>query len=103
MPSFVSRRNGRSSGVARSAGQMAGVPQLRLCKSDGCHDNDMPSCPPTCTGKLPFETAPKDDRNLPDMHLALYNDVVVFDQVHASFDRLPLAIQKCAGQVMDGI
>ena len=30
-------------------------------------------------GKLPFETAPKDDRNLPDMHLALYTDTVLFD------------------------
>ena len=31
-------------------------------------------------GKLPFDKAPKDDRGLPDIHLALYNDVVVFDQ-----------------------
>lgn len=30
--------------------------------------------------KIPFESAPVDDRNLPDIHLALYNDVVVFDQ-----------------------
>eukprot|EP00878_Enallax_costatus_P014962 GHUV01015666.1.p1 GENE.GHUV01015666.1~~GHUV01015666.1.p1 ORF type:complete len:481 (+),score=153.14 GHUV01015666.1:575-2017(+) len=30
--------------------------------------------------KIPFSAAPEDDRNLPDMHLALYNDVVVFDQ-----------------------
>ncbi|KAG2486450.1 hypothetical protein HYH03_014897 [Edaphochlamys debaryana] len=30
--------------------------------------------------KLPFEGAPEDDRQLPDMHLALYYDVVVFDQ-----------------------
>lgn len=30
-------------------------------------------------GKLPFSGAPPDDRNLPDMHLALYNDCVVFD------------------------
>lgn len=30
--------------------------------------------------KLPFEAAPEDDRGLHDMHLALYNDVVVFDQ-----------------------
>jgi anthranilate synthase component 1 len=29
--------------------------------------------------KLPFDRAPKDDRNLPDMHMALYRDVVVFD------------------------
>ena len=31
-------------------------------------------------GKLPFSQAPKADRNLPDMHLSLYNEVVVFDQ-----------------------
>lgn len=30
--------------------------------------------------KLPFSSAPHDDRGLADMHLALYNDVVVFDQ-----------------------
>ena len=40
--------------------------------------------PATClhfcrTGKLPFSGAPRDDRGLPDMHLALYDDVVVFD------------------------
>lgn len=32
-------------------------------------------------GKIPFSSAPEDDRHLPEMHLALYNDVVVFDQV----------------------
>lgn len=30
-------------------------------------------------GKLPFSGAPVDDRSLPDMHLALYKNVVVFD------------------------
>ena len=30
-------------------------------------------------GKLPFEAAPPDTDGLPDLHLALYNDVVVFD------------------------
>jgi anthranilate synthase component 1 len=30
-------------------------------------------------GKLPFSSAPPDTDGLPDMHLALYNDVVVFD------------------------
>jgi anthranilate synthase component 1 len=30
--------------------------------------------------KIPFSAAPEDDRNLPDMHLALYNDTIVFDQ-----------------------
>lgn len=31
--------------------------------------------------KLPFSTAPVDDRNLPDLHLGLYDDVIVFDHV----------------------
>ena len=31
--------------------------------------------------KFPFSKAPKDDRGLPDMHLGLYNDVVVFDTI----------------------
>eukprot|EP00963_Diacronema_lutheri_P002307 scaffold153_cov347-Pavlova_lutheri.AAC.56 len=31
-------------------------------------------------GKLPFHDAPEDDRNLPDIHLALYKNTVVFDQ-----------------------
>ncbi|KAJ6720558.1 AMINOBENZOATE/ANTHRANILATE SYNTHASE [Salix viminalis] len=31
--------------------------------------------------KLPFSRAPKDDRNLPDIHLGLYDDVIVFDHV----------------------
>ncbi|KAF8018844.1 hypothetical protein BT93_H3666 [Corymbia citriodora subsp. variegata] len=31
--------------------------------------------------KLPFCSAPSDDRNLPDVHLGLYDDVVVFDHV----------------------
>ncbi|PKA53066.1 Anthranilate synthase component I-2, chloroplastic [Apostasia shenzhenica] len=31
--------------------------------------------------KLPFCSSPKDDRNLPDVHLGLYNDVIVFDHV----------------------
>ena len=30
-------------------------------------------------GKLPFQHAPTDDRQLPDMHLALYKDTVLFD------------------------
>ncbi|TVU44312.1 hypothetical protein EJB05_03748, partial [Eragrostis curvula] len=33
------------------------------------------------TKKLPFIKAPHDDRNLPDIHLGLYNDVIVFDHV----------------------
>ncbi|XP_042045536.1 anthranilate synthase alpha subunit 2, chloroplastic-like isoform X2 [Salvia splendens] len=31
--------------------------------------------------KLPFAKAPMDDRNLPDVHLGLYDDVIVFDHV----------------------
>ena len=31
-------------------------------------------------GKLPFAQAPTDTDNLPDMHMALYNDVIAFDQ-----------------------
>lgn len=31
--------------------------------------------------KLPFSQAPPDDRNLPDIHLGLYDDVIVFDHV----------------------
>ncbi|KAA8543748.1 hypothetical protein F0562_022075 [Nyssa sinensis] len=31
--------------------------------------------------KLPFSNAPEDDRNLPDVHLGLYDDVIVFDHV----------------------
>jgi anthranilate synthase component 1 len=30
-------------------------------------------------GKLPFASAPPDDRDLPDIHLGLYKDVLVFD------------------------
>lgn len=37
-------------------------------------------CASASAGKLPFSQAPEDDRGLPDIHLALYNDVVVFDQ-----------------------
>ncbi|KAK3206500.1 hypothetical protein Dsin_020546 [Dipteronia sinensis] len=31
--------------------------------------------------KLPFSSAPPDDRNLPDIHLGLYDNVIVFDHV----------------------
>ncbi|KAM1115386.1 hypothetical protein TB2_038464 [Malus domestica] len=30
---------------------------------------------------LPFPSAPPDDRNLPDVHLGFYDDVIVFDHV----------------------
>lgn len=29
--------------------------------------------------KIPFSNAPTDDRGLPDLHFALYNNVLVFD------------------------
>jgi len=35
--------------------------------------------------KLPFSGAPQDDRNLPDVHLGLYDDVLVFDNVEKVF------------------
>jgi anthranilate synthase component 1 len=31
--------------------------------------------------KLPFSAAPRDDRGLPDLHFALYQEVVIFDNV----------------------
>ncbi|XP_057548435.1 anthranilate synthase alpha subunit 2, chloroplastic-like isoform X2 [Amaranthus tricolor] len=31
--------------------------------------------------KIPFSNAPHDDRNLPDVHLGLYDNVIVFDHV----------------------
>ena len=31
-------------------------------------------------GKLPFSQAPENEENLPELHLALYNTVIVFDQ-----------------------
>lgn len=33
-----------------------------------------------CADKLPFHQAPPDTDGLPDMHLALYNEVIIFDQ-----------------------
>ena len=32
-------------------------------------------------GKLSFDSAPEDDRDLPDMHVGLYEEIVVFDHV----------------------
>ncbi|KAA0041145.1 anthranilate synthase alpha subunit 2 [Cucumis melo var. makuwa] len=37
--------------------------------------------------KLPFSSAPTDDRNLPDVHLGLYDDVIVFDHVNKGNQR----------------
>ena len=38
--------------------------------------------------KLLFSSAPEDDRNLPDVHLGLYDDVIVFDHVEKVSHRL---------------
>ena len=37
--------------------------------------------------RLPFSCAPEDDRNLPDVHFGLYDDVIVFDHVEKVFVR----------------
>ena len=50
--------------------QLAGLLDVLACETP---------LPPAPAGKLPFEDAPQDDRQLADIHLALYNDVVVFD------------------------
>ncbi|MDG2031708.1 MAG: anthranilate synthase component I [Phycisphaerales bacterium] len=39
-------------------------------------------------GKLPFSSAPEDDRNLPDMCLGLYQELVAFDHVRKTVDVL---------------
>jgi len=41
--------------------------------------------------KLPFQTAPPDDRNLPDIHMGLYDAVVVFDHVDKAVHLIQLA------------
>lgn len=43
--------------------------------------------------KLPFVNAPIDDRSLPDVHLGLYDDVIVFDHVEKVLLYLPCAVQ----------
>lgn len=43
--------------------------------------------------KLPFSKAPVDDRNLPDMHLGLYDDVIVFDHVEKVFNLLSFSLR----------
>jgi anthranilate synthase component 1 len=59
------------------------------------------------SSKLPFESAPEDDRQLPDIHLALYNDVMVFDQVGGALGRAALPLvhtpHRCSGQARRGV
>lgn len=47
--------------------------------------------------KIPFDSAPEDDRGLPDIHLALYNDVLVFDQVRGPGIEGPLRADRGSG------
>lgn len=48
--------------------------------------------------KLPFSSAPTDDRQLPDIHLGLYTDVVVFDHAtKLAFCVTWVDVSKCAG------
>lgn len=44
--------------------------------------------------KLPFANAPLDDRSLPDLHLGLYDNVLVFDHVEKVVLYLPCHIQN---------
>ena len=43
---------------------------------------------------LPFSSAPKDDRELPDLHFALYKTVVIFDHVEKIVNVVHNAMQK---------
>jgi anthranilate/para-aminobenzoate synthase component I len=52
--------------------------------------------------KLPFSGAPQDDRDLPDVHLGLYDDILVFDNVEkvliseqSSDSLMIIAYSKC--------
>lgn len=45
-------------------------------------------------GKIPFSSAPPDTDGLPDMHLALYNDVLLFDQA-SGWERLSIVVACC--------
>ena len=49
--------------------------------------------------KLSFETAPHDDRNLPDMHFAFYDGVVVFDHAENTVLVIRLALLEPGGDV----
>ena len=50
-------------------------------------------------GKLPFSAAPRDDRDLPDLHMGLYGEVVVFDHVTKSM--IVCASAPCHGDARD--
>jgi len=51
--------------------------------------------------KLPFEQAPPDDRNLPDLHFGYYDQVVIFDHVDKIVHAVAL-IEVGADQDADG-
>lgn len=44
--------------------------------------------------KVPFDTAPPDDRGLPDVHLQLYHDVVAFDHVQKTIILMTHALME---------
>ncbi|KAJ9511440.1 hypothetical protein QJQ45_029898 [Haematococcus lacustris] len=75
------RQRGDSQSL-QGAKQGAGRGQVRGRQGAGRgqEDRSLHHTMAAFAGKLPFDTAPVDDRNLPDMHLSLYNEVVVFDQ-----------------------
>lgn len=45
--------------------------------------------------KLPFASAPQDDRNLPDIHLGLYDNVIVFDHVDKVYKHFLIIYMEC--------
>ena len=45
--------------------------------------------------KLPFPSAPQDDRNLPDINLGLYDDIIVFDQVEKVLFTIKINLTLC--------
>ncbi|KAL2549113.1 SWR1 complex subunit 2 [Forsythia ovata] len=50
---------------------------------------------------LPFSIAPKDDRNLPGVHLGLYDDVIVFDHVEKEENDAEYAEEAEVADVFD--
>lgn len=88
----------RAGGAALSSVSHDPLDEVRR-RSAAIHLDIMPGTPPlpvyggwvgyvaydavryTEPSRLPFEAAPLDDRNLPDVDLALYDNVIVFDHV----------------------
>ncbi|KAJ4844552.1 ASTRA complex subunit, partial [Turnera subulata] len=52
--------------------------------------------------KLPFSGAPADDRNLPDIHLGMYDDVIIFDHVDKdAYSDGMKRLEKLVARVLD--